>query len=587
MPPSPQENAIVRVLDRSEAAMAVLRRYFAGYFWAILKNVLGMLLILLAFPAVVALPIPGGGLLMALTGFALVAFPGKRRLTSAVLRGRPLRIEASIFTTLTTAVSLAVIAGLLWAIGAKYKRLIVHYHLNPDTSRPGFVAAVAGLCVIAAIVTWGVMWLTLRFTNLLIRLVPRFRRLVRPVMRKWGIVLLPPPRHGLHAVDRSKSEIIEFSDTSKERMGIWWTHLKPWLTRVAGMAVTAWLFYKLVRPIVNDWDHVRPFVEQIRFSDFLIAIGIFVAFLFVFRVTSWWTLLKGLGRPVPIAPATRVWSTSELARYLPGVIWQVVGRMYLVKPYGVPGSVCSTSQVLELILFMLANILVATASLLWFGFKEVHDAARWWLIALMGVLPLLGMVMHPGVFYPLMNRILRLFKRPPLQTRVAGRTLVGLLAWNVLGLCLMSLGIWLIVHGPLQLPLTKWWVVAGAYCLAWCAGFVAFWAPGGLGVREIVFMAVVVVILPHAVKDAHAHDDLDGFARLVSLVLRGWATAGEMVLVLIAYALDLPGALAVFRNRGVPLPAVPASAPAGLPVTPAASLASGAGPAGPAPARPS
>ena len=62
-PPPPEDSAIIRVLDRSEAAIAVLRRYFASYFGAILKNVLGFLLILLAFPAVVAIPIPGGGLL--------------------------------------------------------------------------------------------------------------------------------------------------------------------------------------------------------------------------------------------------------------------------------------------------------------------------------------------------------------------------------------------------------------------------------------------------------------------------------------------------------------------------------------------
>ena len=46
-----------------------------------------------------------------------------------------------------------------------------------------------------------------------------------------------------------------------------------------------------------------------------------------------------------------------------------------------------------------------------------------------------------------------------------------------------------------------WWVVAGAYCLAWCAGFLAFWAPGGIGVRELVFVTAMQVILPQRVRD--------------------------------------------------------------------------------------
>ena len=55
----------------------------------------------------------------------------------------------------------------------------------------------------------------------------------------------------------------------------------------------------------------------------------------------WRRILIGFGHYLPVAPATRIWSTSELARYLPGVIWQVAGRVYLVKPYGVRGSVCT------------------------------------------------------------------------------------------------------------------------------------------------------------------------------------------------------------------------------------------------------
>lgn len=551
-PPPPEDSAMIRVLDRSEAAVKVLRRYFASYFWAILKNVLGFVLILLAFPAVVAIPIPGGGPLIFLVGFALVAFPGKRRITSTLLRGRPLKVEASIFTTATTAVSLLVIAAMLWVVGEQYTRLIQHFDLDPDKSTPGFIAAIAGVCVGAAFVTWGVMWLGLRFTNSLIRFVPRLRRLMRPIMRKFGIVLLPPPRFkGPQSVSRSQQEIIEFSPGSRKRMGLWWTVFKPWLRRLLGLGVTVALFYYIVKPVVQNWDKIRPFVDQVKPLNFAAAVGLFAVFLFVFRVLSWWALLRGLGQTLPLAPTTRIWSTGELARYLPGVIWQVVGRIYLIKPYGVSGSVCSTSQVLELIVFLLANIVVAVACLLWFGFKEIQGDARWWLIGLMGLLPALGLLLHPSVFYAVMNRVIRLFKRPPLETHVPARTLIGLLAWNIVGLCVMSLAIWLIVSGPLQLPIGKWWVVAGAYCLAWCAGFLAFWAPGGLGVRELVFMTVVVIILPEGIKATYDGEGLAGFAGLLSLVLRGWATAGELIVAVVAYVVDIRGAMLAFRSRGI------------------------------------
>src|SRR3954451_13184234 len=70
-----------------------LREFFSDYFWFIFKNVIGWLLILSSLPIGVALPGPGG-IPLFLIGFALVTFPGKRQLTSRVMRGRGLPIEA-------------------------------------------------------------------------------------------------------------------------------------------------------------------------------------------------------------------------------------------------------------------------------------------------------------------------------------------------------------------------------------------------------------------------------------------------------------------------------------------------------------
>src|SRR5690606_12960507 len=103
-----------------------------------------------------------------------------------------------------------------------------------------------------------------------------------------------------------------------------------------------------------------------------------------FRALSWRRILVGFGHRIPLAPITRIWSTSELARYLPGAIWQVVGRVFLLKPYGVRGSICSTSQILELATFLLANVIVASLCLLWY-LAKMNPQARVWVIVAMAL----------------------------------------------------------------------------------------------------------------------------------------------------------------------------------------------------------
>jgi hypothetical protein len=94
------------------------------------------------------------------------------------------------------------------------------------------------------------------------------------------------------------------------------------------------------------------------------------------------------------------------------------------------------------------------------------------------------------------------------------------------------------------LPLSKWWIVAGAYGLAWCAGFIAFWAPGGLGVREVVFVAALMFALPQNVRaDFGDKATLFAFLALLGMVLRLWTVTGELMLATVAYILDYRGAL--------------------------------------------
>jgi hypothetical protein len=122
--------------------------------------------------------------------------------------------------------------------------------------------------------------------------------------------------------------------------------------------------------------------------------------------------------------------------------------------------------------------------------------------------------------------------------------LAGILAWNILGLLWQSAALFILTQHALGLKLDWWWVLAGAYSLAWCAGFLAFWAPGGIGVRELVFVTAMLVALPADVQHSSANPvTLGVFLSFLSILLRLWATAGELVLASIAHAVDYRGAL--------------------------------------------
>jgi uncharacterized membrane protein YbhN (UPF0104 family) len=319
---------------------------------------------------------------------------------------------------------------------------------------------------------------------------------------------------------------------------------------VIGLIVTVCILVWMFRPVHQHWAEVRQRVLVTSLARFALAAVMFAIFLFVFRVISWRRIVIAFGPKLPFAPAARIWSTSELARYLPGVIWQVWGRVYLVKPYGLGAAACSTSQILELAIFLMANVLVAITALP-FYLGQMTGSAQSWLLRAVFLAPLLLILLHPRIFYGIINGILKKIKKPPIQTRLPGRTLLALLGWAVVGLCWQGLAIWILLSQPqaLDLGFRQIGLVIGAYCLAWCAGFLVVTAPAGFGIREFVFVWVLKSALPPQVRDLfpgnidQSNAELTGVLVFLAVLLRLWTIAGELILSATAHLLDYKGAM--------------------------------------------
>ena len=531
--PAPYENPWV----------AMFRRFIAEYFWFVFKNVIGWVFILGSLPVGIAVPGPGG-IPLFLIGFALVTFPGKRRLTTRVMRGVAVRFDPAYFTFLVTFISILITAGLLWFVAKRYEDLLAKFHLKIT------VFQLLGVIALAAGVTWLTMRIFLAALNWFLRRLPTLRRKVRPWLRKKGINLLPPRRKRTDTAgvteDRPVDEIVQIDESYSRNLRNTWDWLKPWLKRMFAVGITIAIFVRIIAPIKEKWHdpEIQSRLSRLDLIPFLLAVGMFAIFLFVFRAMAWRRILSKLGHPLPVPAATRIWSTSELARYVPGAIFQVIGRVYLNKPYGVRGSVTSVSQILELAIFLLANVLVAVSCLLYFGIKNLTGAARGWMYVATLLVPTLLFLLHPKICYSLINMVMRRLKKPAIAHPLSGGQMFVILGWNILGLIWQSLAVFLLTRDVLGLKADWWWVVAGAYCLAWCAGFLAVWAPAGVGVRELVFVAAMSVTLPNEVQ-ASLGDQVERKVVLgmLSLLLRLWAIAGELLLAAAAYLLDYRGAL--------------------------------------------
>jgi hypothetical protein len=194
------------------------QRFLASRYWLVLKNIIGWILILAALVAGPLVPGPGG-IPLFLIGFALISFPGKRRLTARVLRGKPVRFRHTPFALICTGVAFA-LPALFVAYVPNRPRWIAQLRANAVAL--GSVA-VFTLYLIGVVVIWGFARLTPHVVNLLLRIIAKSRRKFRPWLRRHRIRLLPPRRRRRHPHEmgigplRLKDEILKFGKRRQDQ----------------------------------------------------------------------------------------------------------------------------------------------------------------------------------------------------------------------------------------------------------------------------------------------------------------------------------------------------------------------------------
>jgi glycosyltransferase 2 family protein len=239
--------------------------------------------------------------------------------------------------------------------------------------------------------------------------------------------------------------------------------------------------------VSGQWTDIHHAVGRIGLPMSLAALVLVLAALFA-SMLSWRALLTGLGSPLPVPVAARIFFVGQLGKYLPGSVWPVLAQMEIATAHKVPRHRTAGASVLTMLMALLAGLITAIIALPLSGGSTPYE---WAFIAA----PFLLACLYPKVLNWGFSRLLRLAKRPPLDHPLGGRAIVVSLGWSFASWICYGFQTWLLairVGAPVgkALPLA-----IGAFAFAWCAGFLVVLAPAGAGVREVVLVAILAPVV--------------------------------------------------------------------------------------------
>ena len=248
----------------------------------------------------------------------------------------------------------------------------------------------------------------------------------------------------------------------------------------------ALVFGCLAAFLITQWHKLPSYHWHFRPGWLLLAFGAVLVF-YALQPELWRLILRALGERADARQLRSVWGKSLIARYVPTSALLVVGRVVLAERIGITMRVCLASIVYELGIGFCAAVIGGAYFAITLPALQ-HTSARY---AILLVIPIALVGLHPRVFKPLADWALGKLGREPLPKALPYRAILLLLPGYLFGWLLVGAGLFAFASGLQNVPTSKLPEIAAAYPVAFCISVLTFIVPSGLGTRDATLATAV------------------------------------------------------------------------------------------------
>jgi glycosyltransferase 2 family protein len=260
------------------------------------------------------------------------------------------------------------------------------------------------------------------------------------------------------------------------------------------------------------WDQRGDLLDYFTRAGFSFYSSVIVMAVFLYVQARIWTSLVNTPEwQISGFRGSVIYVNAQFAKYVPGGVWNVVGRMMLASKHGVTLSAQLKSIYYENVLLVVVTILYG---LILFTRLRI---AGWYVPVIAGL--------AAGLFYmyydPISQVAQRFTKRmvrrlADAQLFLSRRSFFRYLGCFLVSHLLMGTAFWLLLlsFGVRNMDIIS---ATGTYCLAWLLGLLSP-LPGGLGLREGALIYLLSLQAP--MSDVYQ----------IAIVARVWSLIAELLL---------------------------------------------------------
>lgn len=210
---------------------------------------------------------------------------------------------------------------------------------------------------------------------------------------------------------------------------------------------------------------------------------------------AWRRLLKVCGhKDISVNICNRIYGKSQIAKYIPGNVFHVVGRHILGSQAGIKNIVLAGATIYEILGLISISVLIGFSGMIMFGLSNIYFSLFQIILILFSTIVLTSLITALAPYLMGLRGII-------LPFRGIWKTVIDIskvYAFYFIFFLIAGMLLVIIVNLFLDIDINITAKLVVIFSIAWLAGFIIPGAPGGIGVREAVIIFFITPIIGEA-----------------------------------------------------------------------------------------
>jgi len=271
--------------------------------------------------------------------------------------------------------------------------------------------------------------------------------------------------------------------------GVQYLRARPRLIKGIQLVLLVLTVAFCVWAVRDQWSKAGPLLANAIPAYLALSLAVVALYYLVF-ILGWIRMLDAWDIRISYRVALQAEMVSMLAKYLPGGVWTPAARAVALLRYaGVTDTPTVLASILvEAALSAISGVIVFVLSLAWV--RDVNAP----LLPLVGFAVLLAALLHPRIFRPLFNKILKPFGAHDLEPLPFPLT-VGLLVFYCGTWIIGGFGVYFMLRSVgAEVGLATIPFLGGVSAVGAIVAVLAVFAPSGIGAREASMYGLLLAV---------------------------------------------------------------------------------------------